>query len=83
MTRDEFINWALKHRWRKDRYGHLQKEIKDKKYRLKLSRIAVRYETQITPNAYSYIKHQWVRIRSGYFSKLHITTEGKIAGMSK
>ena len=26
MTRDEFINWALEHKWRKDRYGHLQKK---------------------------------------------------------
>ena len=81
MTREDFIKWALERGWRKDRYGHLQKQANGKNYRFKLSRVAVRYESQITLKGFSRGKHRWVRIRSGYLSKLHLTPEGKLAGL--
>jgi hypothetical protein len=42
-------------------------------YRLKVSRIAVRYEIKSHAG--------WVRVRSGYLKNLTITADGKLAGM--
>lgn len=84
MTKEQFIEWALAHGWQHDRYGHLQKTIGSdenyqavgrvsRTYRYKLSRIAVRKEIK---SAYG-----WVRIKSGYYSKLSISDDGKLQGM--
>ena len=82
MTRDQFIEWAKSRGWKLDRYGHLKKKLNGKTYRFKLSRVAVRYEYQLKI-AGSYRSTRWVRIRSGYFSKLSITDEGKLAGLRR
>lgn len=75
MTRDELIQWATRNGWKLDRFGHLQKSNDggSRRYRLKLSRIAARYEVK-TPFG-------WARLRSGYYKDLSITADGKIAGM--
>ena len=75
MNKQEFIDWAQVHGWKLDRFGHLKKSLNGKGYRFKLSRIAARYELK-TSNG-------WVRIKSGYFSKLSLTDEGKLAGMRR
>jgi hypothetical protein len=75
ITREELIAWARRNGWRLDRWGHLQKEFSNGKYRLKLSRIAARQEIS-TP-------HGWVRIASGYYKNLSITGDGKLAGMTR
>ena len=75
MTKQEFIDWAQSHGWELDRFGHLKKNLNGKVYRFKLSRIAARYELK-TSNG-------WVRIKSGYFSKLSLTDEGKLVGMRR
>ena len=86
MTRAEFITWATANGWCADRYGHLQKteHVRDangqgpivatREYRMKLSSIAARYEVKSGAG--------WVRLRSGYYSKLAITAEGKLGGMA-
>jgi hypothetical protein len=88
MTRDEFIAWATANGWKPDRWSHLQKtEIRHEpdpntgakvqypvRYRYKLSRIAVRLERRLGLLG-------WVRIRSGYFSKLSLTPDGKLSGL--
>ena len=88
MTREQFIDWATTHGWKTDRFGHLQKSYpttdgKQKEYRFKLSRIAVRYEVKINfEHASSWQpKSEWKRLRSGYFKNLVLGTDGKIAGM--
>ncbi len=78
MTRQELIQWAVGRGWTMDRWGHLQKQEgsdtgQPKKYRLKLSRIAVRYEVHTSAG--------WVRLRSGYLSNISITPDGKLKGM--
>ena len=80
MTRNDFISWARKTGWREDRFGHFQLEKTSKEtagqvntYRLKLSRIAVRYEVKSSAG--------WVRLSSGYFSKLSVTPDNKIVGL--
>ena len=75
MKREQLIEWAQNHGWKLDQWGHLRKDTKDgAKRRLKLSRIAVRYEVK---------SKGWVRIQSGYFSKLSISEDGKLTGMTR
>lgn len=76
MTKRQLIDWALAHGWTQDRFGHLQRITQDLSavtYRLKLSSIAVRYETKVGAS--------WVRLRSAYYSKLSVSAEGKVVGM--
>lgn len=64
--------------WAQDRFGHLKKTVNGKQYRFKLSRIAVRYEVHTNTKP-----ARWVRIYSGYFSKLSFTTNGTLVGMKR
>ena len=75
MNKERFIEWAEVQGWQLDRWGHLRKETDGKSYRFKLSRIAARYEVKSRAG--------WVRIRSGYFSKLSISDDGSILGMTR
>jgi len=75
MNKQEFIDWAKGRGWKLDHFGHLKKSLNGKVYRFKLSRIAARYELKTSTG--------WVRIKSGYFSKLSLTDEGKLAGMRR
>lgn len=70
MTRQEFEAWATAHGWQKDRWGQYHKGDR----RFKLSKVAVRLEAKAGSAG-------WVRLRSGYFSKLQITEAGKLAGL--
>jgi len=71
MTRQEFEAWAAAHGWTKDQWGHYHKGDR----RFKLSKVAVRLEAKAGSAG-------WVRLRSGYFSKLRITEAGKLAGLA-
>ena len=75
VTREQLIEWATANGWELDRFGHLEKVEHEglRHYRLKLSRIAARFETKTA--------HGWVRVRSGYYKDLSITADGKLAGM--
>jgi len=75
MKKEQFIAWAESQGWKLDRFGHLKKEENDKIYRFKLSRVAARYEVKSSAG--------WVRIRSGYFSKLSISDEGRLIGLTR
>lgn len=70
MSYEEFLAWARAHGWQMDRYGHLRKGD----YRFKLSRVAVRMEAKAGAAG-------WVRLRSGYYSRLSLTPDGKLRGM--
>ena len=74
MSRDELIAWATRNGWKPDRWDHLQKELSSATYRLKLSRIAARYEVKSSA--------EWVRLRSGYYKDLRITPDDQLAGMT-
>jgi len=80
MDRQAFINWAIERAWELDKFGHLKKEVNGKQYRFKLSRVAVRYESQVIHDDGS---KSWIRLRSGYFSKLSVDTEGKLSGLKR
>lgn len=79
MTKDQFIAWALRHGYKPDRFGHYQKDTGEKVIRLKLSSIAVRYE--IKSNICG--RNEWIRIKSGYYSKLSLSSEDKLQGLSR
>jgi len=70
MTRQKFEAWATAHGWTKDQWGHYHKGDR----RFKLSKVAVRLEAKAGSAG-------WVRLCSGYFSKLRITEAGKLAGL--
>lgn len=75
MTRNEVYEWARRHGWREDRWGHLQKSSNGKTYRLKVSRVAVRYELKTD--------FGWVRLASAYLRDIHISPEGKLSGLKQ
>ena len=75
ITRQQLIEWATHQGWKLDRFGHLIKQQPGGTYRLKLSRIAARYEVKSACG--------WVRIRSGYYKDLQLTVGGELAGMTR
>lgn len=85
MTKDEFVKWSKSKGWTQDKFGHLQRQIGEKQYRFKLSSIAVRYEVKIKfeKTQYSSGSSEWMRLRSGYFSKLSINEHGKLVGLKE
>ena len=78
MTKEEFIAWAIGKGWHIDRYGHLQKILDGKHYRIKIGKTSVRYESMIT---FSDGKNEWARLRSGYYKNLSLTSDDKLAGL--
>ena len=78
MKKQAFIQWAIKLGWELDKFGHLKRTMNGKLHRYKLSSVAVRYEVRTNSKPAS-----WVRLRSGYFSKLSINDEGKLVGLTR
>jgi hypothetical protein len=80
MTKDEVIQWAVRHGFTSDKYGHMQKtRANGDRFRLKLQDKSWRYEKRISfgqLNIDEY-KHpdEWMRLTSGYYS--HTTMDGK------
>lgn len=79
MTKQEFIDWATRRGWQKDKFGHLQKTAAGKEYRYRLSDIMARLEVKVHFNCGD---SEWKRIFSGYFKDLKIV-DNKIAGMKR
>jgi hypothetical protein len=71
MTRQDFEQWATAHGWTKDQWGPYHKSDR----RFKLSQVAARLEAKAGSAG-------WVRLRSGYFSNLHITEAGEFRGLT-
>src|SRR5512140_618259 len=71
VTKNILEAWAKSRGWTQDRWGHWHKA----NYRLKLSRIAARYELRSGVG--------WVRLRSAYYHSIEITAEGKLKGLSR
>lgn len=58
--------------WMADKFGHLQKTIGTKKYRVKLQATSCRIEIQIEYEATQYTKatKEWVRFGGDYYSNI-------------
>lgn len=80
LTREDIIKWATSRHWVLDNYGHLQKAVNGKLYRLKLSKIAVRNEFKVD---FEHGPSEWVRLSSAYYKDLSINEDDKLTGMKK
>jgi len=74
LNKDSVITWATAHGRKEDRWGNMQKVANGQTYRLKLSTVAVRKEVKSSAG--------WVRLASGYYSKLTIDDDGNLIGMA-
>ena len=78
ITKDEFEQWAIRHGYTKDRFGHWQKTSeRGSEYRWKLSKVMARHEIKVKHTDGS---NEWVRISSGYLKNLEIRSDDKIRG---
>ena len=70
MTREDVIQWALRHNFTPDKFGHFQKQDKDgSKLRIKMQDYSIRYERK------SIGYGQWFNIRSEYICHLTVNPE--------
>ena len=80
MTKAEFIRWATSKGWVMDKYSHLQRETVHGTYRYKMSDVSVRREVK------AHREHggsEWMRLKSQYFSKLSVNSDGMLVGMER
>lgn len=79
MTKQDLENWLVSRGYSKDKYGNYQKNKDGKVYRYKLQATSVRYEVQITLTDWNdKPKHEWLRIKSGYYKNLSLNPETKL-----
>jgi hypothetical protein len=75
MTKTDITEWAKRNGFAVDRYGHLVNGTT----RLKLSSVAVRWEVKRDICG----KNEWIRMRSGYLSKLSVSNDGRLVGLTR
>ena len=75
----ELIQWARRQGFTEDRYGHMVLELGGRVTRLKITKISARWEIQASISG----KNEWLRQRSGYLSKLSITADDKLSGLTR
>lgn len=80
LTREELEAWAIRHGYKKDRWGHFQKTVANEKdvrvYRLKISQSSMRKEVNAGAGL------GWTLLRSGYIRDLEIMADDKMKGLS-
>lgn len=88
MKRADLIKWIeskgyVNNGRNSDRYIKTENDINRKCF--KLSSISIRYEVEVIHPAttYSPASKSWVRIRSGYISKVTINQDNKISGLKR
>jgi hypothetical protein len=86
MTIEQLKAWFVSRGYSQDKYGHYQKTLtigdKSNTYRYKIQDISIRKEVQITVNSYNNTPvHEWVRLASGYISKLSINDKNQLVGL--
>lgn len=77
LTREKFVEFAMRNGWAADSHKHYQKVMKYKRYRLKMGERSVRYEVKTTDG-------RWVLLASNYYSRLKVETVGgveRLAGL--
>ena len=74
MKREQFEAVLVADGWEKDRFGHYQKAIRERKYRVKMQDLSCRIEV----TEYSLAKNEWVRLGGDYYSKIVQLDDGRI-----
>jgi hypothetical protein len=81
MKIDELKTWFVTRGYTQDKYGHYQKTMtignKTDVFRYKVQDISIRKEVQINVCG----KNEWVRIASGYISKLSLNDKNQLVGL--
>lgn len=73
-TRFELVTELRASTWKEDRYGHFVVTHNDKKYRLKIQAMSVRFEKQALIAG----KNEWLRVISDYYKNITVgEREGK------
>jgi len=85
MKREELENWLISKGYSKDKFGHYQRNTNKETTRFKMQANSTHYEKRITFAAteYSPKQNEWLRLASGYYKNLLITSEGKLSGMKR
>ena len=80
VTKQELEQWLTKHNYIRDSFGHYRKQLANGlTYRFKLSSISARYEVKE-----KIVDHnEWIRLQSGYYKDLSITSDYKLAGLKR
>lgn len=80
MKREQFEEILKADGWEMDRFGHYQKPIRERKYRIKMQDLSCRIEVQVRHEAseYSPAKNEWVRWGGDYYSKIVQLDDGRI-----
>lgn len=80
MKREQFEAVLVADGWEKDRFGHYQRAIRERKYRVKMQDLSCRIEVQVRYEAtkYSPAKNAWVRWGGDYYSKIVQLDDGRI-----
>jgi len=86
MTKEKLVEWAVRHGWTMDKYGHMQKTVKDaegkdRELRLKLQATSVRREVRVHYDASQYKgpSNEWVRVGGGYYKDAWLTPEDRLS----
>jgi hypothetical protein len=74
MNKEEMVIWAEGEGYKKDKFGHMIKEINGTKYRYKIQAISVRAEHQ----AFIVDKNEWILRWSAYLKDMSIDEKGAL-----
>jgi hypothetical protein len=75
MTRQEVEAWLDKNGYERDKWGHYQRTRFGDRFRLKLSKLAVRHEVKS--------RYGWLRVKSAYYSHLRLDETGDLVGWDR
>jgi len=86
LTKELLGNWLFDKGYKRDKFGHYTRTAVDPHLeggsvttRFKMRANSVRYEKQC-----KIVDHnEWIRLASGYYKNISITSEGKLAGMKR
>lgn len=87
MKLDELKTWFVTRGYTQDKYGHYRKTVtsgaKSSVYRYKIQDISIRKEVQVhhAANEYGPASNEWIRIASGYISKLSLNDKNQLVGL--
>ena len=83
ITKQGMVEWALRHQYSKDKWGHYQKEMNGETYRLRLSNVMARRERKLhfEGTEYSSPHNEWTRLRSGYYKDISLSQDDKLKGL--
>ena len=87
MKRTDLITWIIGKGYRDNgrNSNRYIKAVNNKRTCFKLTSIGIRYEVEAIHEAgfYSPASKSWVRIRSGYISKVSVNQDNKLTGLTK